>query len=113
MEPWQPWAPPLPKAGREEVLAALPVAVVHIYTTWNGADWAIAPVIKHVAPDYSEITFFSVDIDEEPEFADRFREWHVPVLHCFFSGQLHGTSIGYLSADLLRAKLREWLAAST
>ena len=106
--------PVLPQEDWQPTLAAHAIVVVHFWVSWSPPDLAMSKVIQQVRPDFAEITFFYVDIaGDGAKLANHFGAFQTPVLVCFLNGQEHARSLGFLNAELLRAKLREWLAAST
>jgi thiol-disulfide isomerase/thioredoxin len=114
MKAWISITPALPAQGWQQVLAAHRVAVAVCWTPWAQADFAMAPILRGVQPEYPAIAFFSADIaGEGAELAQWFSQYHTPALLCFFGGQHHDTHVGFMNEDALRAKLREWLEAST
>lgn len=106
--------PVLPQESWQQALAADAIAVVHFWVSWSPPDLAMSKVIQQVRPDFAEIAFFYVDIDGDgAELTNHFKAFQTPVLICFLKGRPHETVIGYLGPDKLRAKLRQWLTAST
>ena len=96
-------------------VAAHPIVVVHFWATWNQSDRMMDGVTQNVRPEFEAISFFAFDSgpEESWDILHHLGIYSLPTLICFLNGQEHARSVGYLNPKLLRAKLREWLAAST
>jgi thioredoxin-like negative regulator of GroEL len=115
MDDWTSSLPPLEAAGWEQVLASHQVAVVHFWAPWSVVDRPMDKAIQETRLEFETVAFFSFDTTPEEHWTilQHFNICTLPHLICFFNGQEHARSVGYINAEQLRAKLHEWLAAST
>jgi thioredoxin 1 len=97
-----------------EVTRAGQPVVVDFFATWCGPCKALAPRLDQLAAEYgNRIKFVAVNLDQAPELARQLNVQGVPTL--FFvgaDGQIADTSVGLVSADVLRAKLESLLKKS-
>ncbi len=112
---WTSAMSPLPHEGWQQVLAAHDVAVVFIWAEWYVLTRAMDKELQVVRSEFETVAFFGCDLDSQPQVTADVTGGMAsnPMLACFFNGQRHDISFGYLNPEKLRAKLREWLAAST
>ena len=81
----------------QAVNAGEDLVVVDFFATWCGPCKMISRVVERMAETYKDVHFYKVDIDEEPELAERFRVMSVPTLIYLKKGQVLDKSIGVVS----------------
>lgn len=77
--------------------------LVDFFATWCGPCKMLAPVLEEVAPDYPDVEFVKVDVDDEPDLARRYGISVIPTLFVIKNGEVTANTKGYLNADELRA----------
>ena len=77
--------------------------LVDFFATWCGPCKMLAPVLEEVAPEYPEIEFVKVDVDECGDLAQRFGVSVIPTLFVVRGNETLATTKGYMDADALRA----------
>ncbi|MBO5040384.1 MAG: thioredoxin [Clostridia bacterium] len=77
--------------------------LVDFFATWCGPCKMLAPVLEEVAPDYPDVEFVKVDVDDEPDLARRYGVSVIPTLFVIKNGEVTANTKGYLNADELRA----------
>jgi thioredoxin 1 len=85
--------------------------VVDFFATWCGPCKTLAPRIDKVAGEFGDrVKFVSVNIDQAPSLAAKYKVEGVPTL-LFVSadGKVADASVGLLSAETLRARLESLL----
>ncbi len=60
---------------------------VDFFATWCGPCKMLAPVLEEVDPEYSDVTFVKVDVDEEQALAARYGIMSIPTLILFKDGE--------------------------
>ncbi|MCC8026201.1 MAG: thioredoxin [Clostridium sp.] len=73
------------------------LVVVDFFATWCGPCKMLGPVVERMAEKYTDVHFYKVDIDEEPDLAERFRVMSVPTLMYIKRGQALDKSVGVVS----------------
>jgi thioredoxin 1 len=92
--------------------SALPV-VVDFYATWCGPCRMLAPVLDDLAEDYEgRVKFVRVNVDEDPDLAQRFRIGAVPTVLLLSGGKIAATRIGFVPRQSLVPLIDALLQAS-
>lgn len=95
-----------------EVLQASEPVVVDFWATWCPPCRALSPVVDRVAARFEgRVKVVKVDIDHNPEIADRYGVQTIPNLTFFKSGQVVDQSIGYVGETALAQKVEDVLAS--
>lgn len=86
-----------------EVLAEK-VALVDFSATWCGPCQMLAPVVDALAEELEgQVAVYNVDVDANSDLAMQYRVMSVPSLLLFKDGQVAGQTVGYRSADEIKA----------
>jgi len=66
----------------------------------------LSPTIEQIAEDYDgKVTVGKINIDEEPELAQRFGVMSIPTLILFKDGSIVSRSVGVVGKDKIAAML--------
>lgn len=87
----------------DALIAEGKTVLVDFYATWCGPCKMLAPVLEEVAPEYPEIEFVKVNVDEHGELAQRFNVSVIPTVFVLKGENVLATTKGYMDADALRA----------
>ncbi len=110
-----PAANPDVKVGTESsfpeiVLAGKTPVVVDFWAPWCVWCRKLAPIYEEVASLMKrEMTFVTVNVDEERNLAERYGISSLPTLKFFCEGREIGEMVGALPKDQLQAKFREMI----
>ena len=86
-----------------EVLAEK-VALVDFSATWCGPCQMLAPVVDALAEELEgQVAVYNVDVDANSDLAMQYRVMSVPSLLLVKDGQGAGQTVGYQSADEIKA----------
>lgn len=98
------------KIGEQEFQSeakAADVAVVDFNATWCGPCKMLAPVLEAVSEELgSQVSFYSVDVDDCPGLAAEYRVMSVPCLVMMKKGQFASQSIGFKPQPAITAWIR-------
>ena len=73
--------------------------MVDFYANWCGPCKMLAPTIEEIAKENSDIKVCKVDIDENPELAQRFQIMSIPTLVAIKDGKEVNRSVGVVPKD--------------
>ncbi len=87
----------------EVVKSELPV-LVDFWAAWCGPCRMLAPAVAQIAAEYDgKVKVGKVNVDEEPELAQRFGIMSIPTVLVFKDGKKVNQSIGLVPKDKLLA----------
>ncbi len=90
----------------EVLKSELPV-LVDFWAAWCGPCRMLAPAVAQIADEYDgKVKVGKVNVDEEPELAQRFGIMSIPTVLAFKDGKKTATSIGLVPKDKLLALLK-------
>lgn len=79
----------------KEVLNSDRAVLLDFYADWCGPCQMLSPIIAGLAEERQDIKVGKINVDEEPELAQRFEVMSIPTLAVIKSGRLTSLSVGY------------------
>jgi thioredoxin 1 len=93
----------------DQTARTYPLVVVDCWAAWCAPCRAIAPVVEQLAKDYSgKVVFGKLNVDENPETAQRFSIMAIPTLLFMKDGKEIDRIVGALPKSQLEAKIGEY-----
>ncbi len=89
-------------------IEAEPLALVDFWASWCAPCRAMAPVIRSLAREYSDVAFAKVDTEAERGLAERFTVRSIPTYLLFRKGRLVERFPGVATRDRLARKIEKW-----
>ena len=90
-----------------EVLESEKTVLLDFWATWCGPCRMIAPVLEELDREDDSILVCKVNVDENPELADRFGIEAIPTLLFFKNGELVKKKTGLYPKDALQLIIKE------
>lgn len=89
-----------------QVLKSETPVLVDFWATWCGPCKMIAPVLEEIAGEQDgKLKIAKLDVDENPETAQKFGVMSIPTMLLFKNGQEVNRVVGYMSKSQLMQKL--------
>ncbi len=82
----------------EVVASSTQPVLVDFWATWCGPCRMVSPIVDEIAEE-EDVTVGKVNVDEEPELAQRFGVMSIPTLLVFEGGKLVNKSVGAKPKD--------------
>ena len=92
-------------AGFDGFIAGDTPTLIDFYADWCGPCRMLAPVIEQIAEETDDLKVGKVNVDEEMALAMRFGISSIPFVALFQNGELKASSLGFVTADELKANL--------
>lgn len=85
----------------EVVIKAEGKVLVDFFATWCGPCSMMAPVLEQVSDITPDVKIVKVDIDENPELAERYKVMSIPTFMVFENGTVVKKTVGSISKSEL------------
>ena len=85
----------------EVVINAEGKVLVDFFATWCGPCSMMAPVLEQVSDITPDVKIVKVDIDENPELAERYKVMSIPTFMVFENGTVVKKTVGAISKSEL------------
>jgi thioredoxin 1 len=93
----------------EQTVKTYPLVVVDCWAAWCAPCRAIAPVVEQLAKEYSgKVVFGKLNVDENPETAQRFSVMAIPTLLVMKKGEEVDRIVGALPKSELVSKISNY-----
>ena len=94
-----------------EVLQSEIPVLVDFYADWCGPCKMMAPVVERLAGEFAgQVKVGKVNVDDEPELAQKYRVVSIPTFLILKDGAIKETCVGAMSAVQLTEKVKQVLA---
>mgnify|MGYP000230710989 CR=1 FL=1 len=70
-------------------------ALVDFSAAWCGPCNMIGPIVEQLSEEKSDVEFFNVDVDENPDLAMQYKIMNIPALVVLKKGEKVDTQVGF------------------
>ena len=88
-----------------QVTHAQKTVLLDFWAQWCGPCRMLSPVVEEVAAEREDIVVGKVNVDEEPELAQKFQIMSIPTLVVLKNGQIVKTAVGAMPKEDVLALL--------
>jgi thioredoxin 1 len=93
-----------------EIIKSSVPTLVDFYATWCGPCRAMNPVLDQLKNDMgNQIRVLKIDVDKNPDVADKFKIRGVPTFMLFKNGEVKWRQSGGMDLNTLKSKVRSAL----
>lgn len=78
----------------EKVMGSTRPVLLDFWAPWCGPCRMVSPVVDEIAQENPEIFVGKINIDEQPELADKYGVMSIPTLMKIENGEVTGTLVG-------------------
>lgn len=82
------------KENFESVTGSGQVVLLDFYADWCGPCQMLSPVVEEIAEEHPQFVIGKVNVDKEPELAQRFEVLSIPTLAVMKNGTVINQSVG-------------------
>ena len=89
----------------EEVLKKEGTAIVDFYADWCGPCKVMSPIIDKIAEENTNVNVGKVNVDDNPELAEKYEVMSIPTIIIFKNGEISKTFIGITDISEIKESL--------
>ncbi len=91
-----------------EIKACEKLAVIDLWAAWCGPCRMLAPVMEELEREHPEVLFFKINVDEQPELAEKFKVESIPMLAFVKNDVFLDFSIGYVPKENIEKLIEQY-----
>ena len=90
-----------------EVLKSKDKVLIDFWATWCGPCQMQAPILEELAKERDDVIIAKVDVDQNPNLAQKYRVMSIPMLAVFKNGQPVVSAVGLQNKATLNEMLNQ------
>ena len=79
------------------------VSVVDFNATWCGPCKMLGPVLEKLSDEITDVKFYAMDVDENPDIAEKFGIMSIPYVSVFRDGVKVDQNVGFIPEASMRS----------
>ena len=89
----------------DEVLNSSKTVLLDFYADWCGPCRMVGPIVAEISEQRDDVKVGKINVDEQPELANRFNVMSIPMLAVIKGGKLVNQAIGYRPKEDIESML--------
>ena len=89
----------------KDVLNSERAVLLDFYADWCGPCQMLSPIVAEIAAEHPEYTVGKIDVDAEPELAQKFGIMSIPALFVVKDGKVTANAVGYREKEAILGML--------
>ena len=90
------------EADFDQILKENKSVFVDFYADWCGPCKMVGPIVEELAAENSAVKFIKVNVDDNPEIAQRYGVMSIPMLAAIKNGETAATTLGFQPKEALQ-----------
>lgn len=91
----------------KEVMQETKPVLIDFWAAWCGPCQMLLPTIEELADEVTDVKICKVNVDEEPELAERYQIMTIPTLQFMKNGQVVSKQAGVKSKEEIKKMMQE------
>ena len=87
-----------------EVLDSNQKVVIDFYADWCGPCKVFSPIFEKVSQELEDVKFVRVNVDEEPELANKYMAYSIPYIVVIENGEVVNSHTGLVDEEALKSR---------
>lgn len=92
---------------KKEVLEEKGKVLIDFWATWCGPCRMLLPIVDEIAQERNAVKICKVNVDEQPELAERFNIMAIPTMLIVKEGQIENRMVGLQNKEVILNALGE------
>ena len=91
---------------KNEVLDSNQKVVIDFYADWCGPCEVFSPIFEKVSQELEDVKFVRVNVDEEPELANKYMAYSIPYIVVIENGEVVNSHTGLVDEEALKQLIK-------